>query len=517
MGRWNCLDHSAGSGYSCTFGEVSMKLRLAFLALLLAIATIAVDGRQVVIIAGPPPPLPPGSAPPAPPAGDTYYVRLDGSNTNCAGTANASDASTPTTACAWQTIDFAADSLSIDPNDRIRVQAGDYGANVSPSRPGTAGNPVTFIADGAVSFCVLSLNTGDNYIRFIGFTIDTDSGGCVKATATVNVATGGFAETMTGIEFWNNTIQDATIGGLRQGHRDTRGQNWIVIGNTFRRMGANIGFGDGGSSAAAISVRGDNNIYAYNNFSQNDPDVWLLDGSYNRLHNNYIESWPTDGGHGDIIQTGSSIAGFGQKYNLFEANWNLGGMGNTTDEHGILLQDQGLVQSCPTTPTCGEIHNWTFRRNVWHDFDQATFSADTSATDDGIFDSRLFHETFVDTVRVATSPLGAALLRNIGANGTPPAVNGFFMNNLLDDAWSTILNTNIRGFEVDTNPVHEPTEWTAANGNLAYRSGVTLTFHAAWNAQASKQSNADPAFVDRANDNFTLSSSSAARDRKSVV
>lgn len=39
--------------------------------------------------------------------GADYYVRTDGSDTNCIGTADASDASTETTQCAWLTVGTA--------------------------------------------------------------------------------------------------------------------------------------------------------------------------------------------------------------------------------------------------------------------------------------------------------------------------------------------------------------------------------------------------------------------------
>src|SRR5688572_26554748 len=127
-------------------------------------------------------------------SGATFYVRLDGNNSNT-GLTNDSGG-------AWRTIDYAADQVT--PGDTVRVQPGTYGESVTPTISGTLGAPITFVADGTVTFCSMMLSNGDNYLRFIGFTIDTNAGSCVKANRAV-----GLAGTQTGIEFWNNTIRDA--------------------------------------------------------------------------------------------------------------------------------------------------------------------------------------------------------------------------------------------------------------------------------------------------------------------
>lgn len=54
----------------------------------------------------------------------TYYVRTDGHDTNCAGTHDASDASTVTNQCAWLTIDKAIDTVAS--GDTINVASGTY-------------------------------------------------------------------------------------------------------------------------------------------------------------------------------------------------------------------------------------------------------------------------------------------------------------------------------------------------------------------------------------------------------
>ena len=117
----------------------------------------------------------------APGFATTYYVRKDGANSpTCNGQSNASSASAPN--CAWLTIDSASDNSSVNAGDTVRIQAGTYAESVSPSRNGTLGSPVTFVADGAVTFCTLALSNGDQYLRFVNVNIDTDAGGCTRAS-----------------------------------------------------------------------------------------------------------------------------------------------------------------------------------------------------------------------------------------------------------------------------------------------------------------------------------------------
>src|ERR1041385_6302815 len=123
----------------------------------------------------------------------TYYVRTDGNNTNN-GLTNSSGG-------AWKTIDWGADHAAA--GDTVRVQNGTYVERATPGISGTSGNTVTLVADGIVTTCGLSFSS-KSYIRVIGFTFDPSTSGCSVGGIVVNGQ-----GTNTGLEFWNDTVQNA--------------------------------------------------------------------------------------------------------------------------------------------------------------------------------------------------------------------------------------------------------------------------------------------------------------------
>lgn len=424
----------------------------------------------------------------------TYYVRTDGANSpTCNGTANAPAAATPN--CAWLNPDTAA-AAPVDDGDTVRLQAGTYAGSITPTNAGSLGSPITFVADGAVNICGgVQLTDGDNYFRFIGITFDTNAGSCTIAQHII-VQTG----TVIGIEFWNNAFQDATQSALTSGNDSEvdRAHNWIVIGNTFTR----IHQVPCPCNARGISLRGQRNFFAHNSFIDVDPDVFFPQGGESFWLNNYVESTVTSPAHGDIFQSTTAPLDTPQIFNLIEANWFLG-VGNSSDEHGMLLQDQGTP--CAAPPDCGAIDEYMLRRNVWHNFGQPVGGGgDTSATV-GILNTRNVHETYVENVRLASTTSYGLLVRNLQED--PIVNNAFLFNSIHYENWYPTLTTNILVFHVQNQPW---AEWTAVNYNLAFDPDQSVTFGTAWNNQANKQTNVDPVFVDTENDDFHLQVTSGA-------
>jgi hypothetical protein len=399
----------------------------------------------------------------------TYYVRSDGYDGNN-GLSNTPEG-------AWRTFDWAAHHVSA--GDVVRVQAGTYSERVTPGVSGTVGNPITFVADGVVTFCGMNVSS-KNYLRIIGFTIDTDAGTCTKANRGVAVS-----GTNTGLEFWNNTIRDAIQVGIGSGSYADRHHNFIVIGNTFTAIGP--------LASGAVLLRGNHNILAYNEISNVDPDAFQIDGTQSRWLNNYIHDNPiTAPYHGDAFQSNASSLGLSD--NVFEANFVIG-KGVVSDEHGVLLQNQ-TTTSC-STGTCGTVTENLFRRNVWHNLSAVAMQVDSAAVAP-ITNTRQVHDTIVSVMRMAASTSYGVLFRN---NNT-----AYLYNNLNYQAWGDSASSNVKVFFADTGAS------IAADYNLAFTPYATPTYATPWTAQTQPRSNLNPSFVSYATGNFTLGATSAARE-----
>ncbi len=114
--------------------------------------------------------------------GNTYYVRMDGSDLN-SGLSN--DA-----AGAWLTIQKAAGTMVA--GDTVRVQSGTYPETVTPLNGGTAADPIIYLAegvavvDGGNTRCKAFDVVGTGYLVIDGFEI-TDQPDCGGADSAVDV------------------------------------------------------------------------------------------------------------------------------------------------------------------------------------------------------------------------------------------------------------------------------------------------------------------------------------------
>lgn len=407
--------------------------------------------------------------------GAIYYVRTDGNDGND-GLSNAAGG-------AWLTIDHAADTVSA--GDTIRVQAGTYAERVTPGVDGTSGNLITFVADGLVTMCGFDL-TNNDYLRIIGFTMDTETGACEINNACVNLS-----GTNTYLEFWNNTLQNATYNGIRTG-AGVAINNSLIVGNTF------TSFGIGNYSGVAVQIRGSNNLVAHNTIYHVDPDAFTMIGTYNRWINNYTYDILEEGaGHPDIFQTGSSNEGW--SYNLVESHFQVGSA-TSANEHTAQIS-HGQAGNC--TGDCGVMTENIFRRNVMHDVSQATVGIN-QVTVAGITYSRFYNNTTAGASRSsADSYSGLAWAGTL-------VDYGYLLNNIEYMSWGDNRTTSVSVYCLGTDSGCLGDINYSVDYNLGYRPSTTITFAAPFSTQANGQANVDPGFVDYANNNFTITNTGGA-------
>jgi pectin methylesterase-like acyl-CoA thioesterase len=116
------------------------------------------------------------------------------------------------------------------PGDTCLVYPGVYSERVNVNRDGVSGSPITFAAKGVVTVCGFDFTNSD-YVRVIGFVLDTNAGSCTISYANVNIS-----GTNNYLEFWDNVFRDALYNGIRLGVNDFI-NNSVVVGNTFSNFG----------------------------------------------------------------------------------------------------------------------------------------------------------------------------------------------------------------------------------------------------------------------------------------
>lgn len=405
----------------------------------------------------------------------TYYVRTDGHNTNCAGTHNASDASTETNQCAWLTIDYAADHVSAE--DTVRVQAGTYEERVTPGVNGSnADATVTLVADGAVTMCGVDF-TSNSYIRVIGFDMDPTTGACSS------VYTVTYVNTNTGLEFWNNTIHGGERSGISGGNVAYRLQNSIIIGNTFYDI-IDIPYAE---DSAAADVYGSNNLIAHNIVYDILPDAWKVFGVNNRIINNYAYNLGTTeaDAHKDFLQYSSHTLGLTGL--LVDGNFFIGnGSGGHDHWYNITNNTGG---GYPT------VEDLVFRRNVVHNLGSGSSgNLAGDAGDDWYYYNNTLHTAQQDAAEASTR-YGIVWYNNFA--------DSFMYNNIFVNHWGTSVSTNAMVYYNEDGTAY-------GDYNMATDTDGVITFSAPFSSEANEIQNATTDFGDAANDNFTIGASSQA-------
>jgi len=243
-----------------------------------------------------------------------YYVRVDGSDTACNGSANAAATSAPN--CSFKTITKSASKAVA--GDNVSIQPGSFSEVVTLSKAGTSAAPIVFSGPGATLLGNLFM-TGQ-YTTVSGLTISPPTAGGLYAVS---------------ISGTNDMLSNCTV---------------TAYGATASQQATAIGF-EGGSfnTVQGCTIR-----------DLNDIDVFHVWGHDNTIRNNYvtnIQQINYNLNHTDFIQSWGYTGALA--YNiLVEGNL----VTNSTSQLG-------------NTETDGQagLHDWTFRNNVFANIQNAFF------------------------------------------------------------------------------------------------------------------------------------------------
>ena len=270
----------------------------------------------------------------------TFYVRTDGSNSSCNGSADASVSAAPY--CAKQTIQAGVDLAYA--GDTVIVRAGNYSSanpTFTSARAGTPGNLITIKAADGETVTVSRFYLNHSYLKGHGFRV---------------VSSGGNTQPGIAVSADYVTISGNAVIGTGQTAIGVQTQGWrtgtTITGNIF----------EGSNTLAttfhiAIYLGGYNHVVTHNTVRNLDSSERIIefygDGLY--VANNDISSpLCTDGDiHPDIFQ----LVSFVKSTNVIVEN---------NYFHDFEGQIGNLLNGDPNPPYNQTNANvWTFRNNIF--------------------------------------------------------------------------------------------------------------------------------------------------------
>jgi hypothetical protein len=268
-----------------------------------------------------------------------YYVASNGSDVN-AGSA----------AAPWQTIQRAANATIA--GDVVRVQAGPYPERVTESSSGSAGNFITFVADGAV--VMNGFDIRGSYVRVIGFEI----------THATNLGYHGISiSSASHVELWDNNIHNTSMTSI-----SPSAANFLIVRGNIMNYSGSPG-GNNGPGMKTINDGGSpqNNVLIEYNVMSHTTDYLNSNGRKYILRNNVMGPI-TINDFGGVPHTDGWQSNAETHYGLMEANWHVDNV--ISDSHFFLSE----------RPVSGRNSHYTLVKNVslrsgdqlWAQFRDAT-------------------------------------------------------------------------------------------------------------------------------------------------
>ena len=415
-----------------------------------------------------------------------YYVRTDGSDTNCNGSADVAASAGLSPNCAYATIG-KAESVLTTGTHTVHIAAGNYPEQVTVNVSGTStSNRITFIGTGTVTVRAIKLTSAD-YITLNNLTIGWTGnsypwsahliidGGSDYAIITGCIVNGGNVSGIDGVSIYGNN-------GLLTGTKITgiKDATCVELGNLS------------GTAPGTTGVTATNNLITDNVST----DAFRIHGSnltisYNEIRNNV---YPGEGNHPDVFQWFPNDNNCANSYSIrnvtIEGNY-------AHDMESQLYFGNNVCYASGTV-----VENIVFRNNVFYNvgFMGQTYSTDPMTNIS--FYNNVFHKVghkyyLYGTQRsYATHAISASsgvtrseVKNNIFLEcGDEPAINsqGFYSFG--------------SGYTISNNYVAGPSY--APKGTAYFRESIPPSI-----------SGGDPKFIDEAGHDYRLQSSSPLIDR----
>lgn len=374
----------------------------------------------------------------------TFYVSTSGS-----------DLADGSQATPWRTIQKAANTLTA--GKTVIVLAGAYAENVTTGNSGSAGNLITFRAQGTVTTHSFLLQNAYNRIEGFAFTGSTSAGSGLPGAIFFH-AGANFCQVVSNL--FDSRVGDRAISwnyNLPATTLNVTATNAWVEGNRVAGIG-------GGSTGVAIGVFGRNHTFTNNFFtSQNDIDCFVFCASDSMITGNTFDDWSHKAGtsqHTDIIQT--------DHFNIADYYNNLA-VTNVVFEGNLVKNCIACQIGNLSTSEAPKYGWWTFRNNIYINVE--------GAMGIGMRDVYWFNNLFYKSGYNSGSPILWANFPGGFPSGWGIGIGGKMYNNIFLESGENTSASGFGWYGVTPNGATWPTGFAA---DYNYVGGASFVAKTSW-------------------------------------